>query len=149
MADTDANGEFPTIIGADARFKGELEFDKGVRVLGVFDGSIKSKGRLHVAPGAKLNAEVNAADVQVEGEVRGNLTASGKVHLKSTARLEGDLKTARLEVSEGAVFIGRCEVGPQDGVKGHTPSPPPTAEAQSRNELAQKKGAAQPVGAGK
>lgn len=149
MADTDANGEYPTILGADARFKGELEFDKGVRLLGTFDGSIKSKGRLHVAPGAKLNAEVNAADVQVEGEVRGNLTASGRVHLKSTARLEGDLKTARLEVTEGAVFIGRCEVGPTDGGKGHVGPPTPAAEAQHRSEPAQKKGTAQPVGAGK
>jgi cytoskeletal protein CcmA (bactofilin family) len=149
MADTGANDEYPTVLGADARFKGELEFEKGVRLLGTFDGSIKSKGRLHVAPGAKLNAEVNAADVQVEGEVRGNLTASGRAHLKSTARLEGDLKTARLEVSEGAVFIGRCEVGPQDGAKGHVLSPPPAAGAQPRSEPAQKKGTAQPVGAGK
>jgi cytoskeletal protein CcmA (bactofilin family) len=149
MADTDANGEYPTILGADARFKGELEFDKGVRLLGSFDGSIKSKGRLHVATGAKLNAEVNAADVQVEGEVRGNLTASGKVHLKSTARLEGDLKTARLEVTEGAVFIGRCEVGPQDGAKGHAVAPAPAAADQPRGDSAPKKGAPQPVGAGK
>ena len=148
MAETNSDGEFPTTIGADARFKGELEFDKGVRLLGTFEGSITTKGRLHVASGAKLNAEVNAGDVQVEGEVRGNLNATGKVHLKSTAKLEGDLRTARLEVAEGAVFIGKCVVGPQDRLKGQ--SAPPPAPAQARPELSGKKApAAQPVAAGR
>ena len=149
MADTNADGEFPTTIGADARFKGELEFDKGVRLLGKFEGSISSKGRLHVASGAKLNAEVKAGDIQVEGEVRGNLHASGKVHLKSTAKLEGDLRTARLEVAEGAVFVGKCVVGPQEGVKGQMAASPAPAVQAHPEPLGKKVAAAHPVGAGK
>jgi len=43
--------------------------------------------------------------------VKGNLTASNKVHLSASAKLEGDLQTARLEVAEGAVLVGRCTIG--------------------------------------
>ncbi len=107
----EADNEFPTIIGPDAVFKGELRFEKGVKHLGKFEGQIESDGQLLVAEGATLIGEVKAGTIQVDGEVKGNLHASGKVRLTATARLEGDLYTARLEVADGAVFIGRCVVG--------------------------------------
>jgi cytoskeletal protein CcmA (bactofilin family) len=109
------DGEFPTVVGPDAVFKGELTFEKGVRILGRFEGQISTKGQLHVAEGAKLLADVSAGNIQVDGEVKGNLTATGKVQLKSSGKLEGDLRTARLEVMDGAVFIGHCVVGQQAG----------------------------------
>ncbi len=108
MAD---NGEFPTVIGADARFKGELSFDRGVRIDGTFDGHIKSKGTLHVAEGAKVAANVEASNVKVEGECRGNLIVTEKLHLMATAKVEGDLRTTRLEIADGAIFSGNVVVG--------------------------------------
>jgi len=107
----DDKGSYPTTIGADAVFKGQLQFDKGVRLLGKFDGEIDSKGELVIAEGAKLTGEVKADTICVNGEVRGNLSAASKIQLSSSARLEGDLETTRLEVAEGAVLIGRVSVG--------------------------------------
>ncbi len=119
----EGNGEYPTIIGPDAKFKGELSFEKGVRVIGQFEGTIKSKGHLHVAEGARLKADVDAGDIDVDGEIKGNVTANGKVNLKSSARLEGDLHTARLEVADGATFIGNCVVGSTEGSKAPASKP--------------------------
>jgi cytoskeletal protein CcmA (bactofilin family) len=113
----EGNGEFPTIIGADAKFKGELDFEKGVRVFGQFEGQIRTKGQLHVAQGSRVAADVSAGNIDVDGDVKGNLTAAGKVHLKASAKLEGDIRTSRLEVADGATFIGNCVVGPQEGAK--------------------------------
>ena len=110
-----ANGEYPTILGPDAVFKGELQFEKGVKVLGSFEGKINTKGRLLVAQGAKLHADIEAGDVEIEGDIQGNVTTTNKVQLKSSAKLHGDLRTSRLEVNEGAVFIGQCHVGPTNG----------------------------------
>ncbi|MCB9849291.1 MAG: polymer-forming cytoskeletal protein [Phycisphaerales bacterium] len=116
MADSQSiNGEFPTIIGADAVIKGELSFEKGVRLLGKFDGEITTKGNLVVADGAVLSGEVKAGSVQIDGQMSGNLEATGKVKLAASAKLEGDLRTARLEVADGATFIGKCSVGPNNG----------------------------------
>jgi len=126
---TEGNGEFPTIIGPDAKFKGDLDFEKGVRVFGQFEGTIKSKGQLHVAKGAKVKADVSAGNIDVDGDIAGNLTASGKVQLKASAKLEGDLKTARLEVADGATFIGNCVVGTTDGSR--PPAAKPVQDAES------------------
>ena len=107
----DSSTEFPTIIGPDAVFKGQLQFDKGVRLLGKFDGEVTSEGEMVIAEGAKLTGEVKAGTIRIDGKVNGNLKANAKVELTANARLEGDLQAARLEVAEGAVLIGRCVIG--------------------------------------
>lgn len=133
MAET--NSEFPTVIGSDARFKGELAFEKGVRIEGGFDGHIKSKGTLHIAEGAKVAANIEASNVKVEGECKGNVFVTEKLHLLATAKVEGDLRTTRLEIADGAIFIGNVVVGqaaaesamrraaPQEIGMGGSPSP--------------------------
>ena len=37
------NSEFPTILGPDATFKGELSFEKGMRLHGRFEGKLSTK----------------------------------------------------------------------------------------------------------
>jgi cytoskeletal protein CcmA (bactofilin family) len=106
------SGEFPTIIGPDASFKGELTFEKGLRLQGKLEGKINTGGKLHVSKEAKLSADVDAGAIVVEGEVRGNLNASDRIELKSTARYEGDLTANKLVVDEGAAFQGHVSVGP-------------------------------------
>jgi len=107
----EADSEFSTTIGPDAVFKGQLQFEKGVRLLGKFEGEITSQGQLVIAEGAVLNGDVKAGTVRIDGQVKGNLSANSKVQLTASARLEGDVQTARLEVAEGAVLVGRCTVG--------------------------------------
>src|SRR5690349_18465549 len=116
------NQEFPTVIGPDASFKGELSFEKGMRLQGKFEGKINTGGRLHIAREAKMQADVEAASIIVEGDVRGNLTAADRIELKQSARYEGDLSAAKLVVDEGAIFSGHVTVGP-DAVKGGAPRP--------------------------
>jgi len=110
-------GEFPTILGPDANFKGELSFEKGMRLMGKFEGKVNTPGRVHVAKEAKMAADVEAGGIVVEGEVHGNLSAADRIELKQSARYEGDLRATKLVVDEGAVFSGHVTVGP-DSVKG-------------------------------
>lgn len=107
----EVNAEFPTVIGKDAKFKGDLTFDKSVRIEGNFEGTIKSKGSLHIAEGAHVQASVESANVRIEGECKGNLVVTEKLHLMDSARMEGDLRTNRLEIADGAIFVGKVIVG--------------------------------------
>ena len=116
MADNNPSSDFQTVLGPDAVFKGELQFEKGMRLHGRFEGKINTPGRVHVAKEAKMSADVEAGSIIVEGEVRGNLAANDRIELKSSARYEGDLQASKLVVDEGASFVGHVSVGP-DAVK--------------------------------
>jgi len=120
------NDEFSTTIGQDALVKGQLCFEKGLRLLGKVEGEIESDGQLLIGEGARLTGDAKAGTIRLDGQVKGNLTASTKVHLSASARLEGDLQTARLEVAEGAVLVGRCTIG-VDGKGTAAPTSTPTS----------------------
>lgn len=105
-------GEFATVIGADARFKGELSFDGGVRIDGRFEGSITTSGQVLISKGGQVQADIQARHLVLEGHMTGNLTAQDMVELRATADLQGDVRAAKLVVIEGATLVGRCEVGP-------------------------------------
>jgi cytoskeletal protein CcmA (bactofilin family) len=128
MADT--GQEFPTVIGPDATFKGEMSFEKGLRLQGKFEGKITTGGKLHIAREAHMQADVEAAAIIVEGEVKGNLNASERIELKASARYEGDLRANKLVVDEGAVFSGHVSVGPEATKgRGGAPRPAPPVAA--------------------
>ena len=110
--------DFPTIIGADAKFKGDLSFEKSVKVLGSFEGRIDTKGDLVVASGGMLQADVEAGNIIIEGELNGNVAAKDMVELKQSARLQGDMRCERLIVTEGARFVGHCSVGAGGEIEG-------------------------------
>jgi cytoskeletal protein CcmA (bactofilin family) len=116
VAENTPNQDFPTIIGPDATFKGELSYEKGMRLHGKLEGKINTSGRLHIAKEAKMQADVEAGAITVEGDVAGNLNAGDRVELKQSARYEGDLRASRLVVDEGAILVGHVTVGP-DAVK--------------------------------
>ncbi len=140
----DSQNDFSTVIGPDAFFKGELKFEKGVRLLGKFEGQVSTKGEFLVAEGANLQGEISAGNIRLDGEVKGNLRATGKVHLSASAKLEGDLHTNRLEVCDGAVFIGHCVVGPNGNGKSDQP---PTAKPHQADAAKDKSAPSpQPVG---
>lgn len=101
-----------TIIGADTQIKGEMSFDRACKLLGTFEGTINAKGQLHVAEGASCKAEVEAADIVVDGSVEGNITAREKIQLNAKSKVVGDVVAAKLMVAEGASFSGHVSVGP-------------------------------------
>jgi cytoskeletal protein CcmA (bactofilin family) len=115
----DGGADFPTTLGADANFKGQLQFEKGARLLGKFEGEVTTKGEFVIAEGADFSGEARAGNVRVEGGVKGNLNANGKIQLTASARLEGDITAARLEVAEGAAPV--ADVAP----KGRQPTEQP------------------------
>ena len=121
MADAGSNKEYPTVLGPDANFKGEMSFEKGLRLMGRFEGKMNTPGRLHIAKEARMQADVDCGALIVEGDVKGNLSANDRIELKSTARYEGDLRASKLTVDEGAVFNGHVTVGPEAVKSGAKP----------------------------
>lgn len=124
MADTN---KAITVIGPDTHIKGEMHFDAAARILGTFEGKITAKGEVHVAEGARCNAEVEAARVMVDGTIEGNIAAKDRVELSSKARVAGDITAATLVVAAGASFMGHCRIG-VGGAGGSTTAVKPRTE---------------------
>jgi cytoskeletal protein CcmA (bactofilin family) len=133
-----------TVIGSDTHIKGEMSFDRSCRLLGGFEGTINAKGQLHVANGATCKAEVEAADIVVDGNIEGNVTAREKIQLNAKAKVNGDVIASKLVVAEGATFSGHVSVG-ADAVKGKSTSQAGQASAQTQARQDSKQ--AQPAGA--
>ena len=114
---TTPNTTNTTVIGPDAHFKGELTFDGSAKVLGTFDGSIKTKGQMAVGQGATCNADIHAGKVVVDGTVNGDLTGDELIELNAGAKITGDITAGNLVVVEGASFEGHVRVGAGMSIK--------------------------------
>lgn len=102
-------------IGAFLRITGELSGDENVVVHGQVDGTISLVGTdLTVGQSGRVNAEVHANSVVVEGEVVGDITAEGRVEVAATGSIQGDIRAGRVVLAEGARFRGRIDMGPPD-----------------------------------
>jgi len=108
----DSSQEFATVIGPDASFKGDLRFESAAKVLGRFEGSITSKGKVHVADGSECKATIAAKEVAVEGRIEGNVEAGDRIEIKPTGIVMGDIVAARMVMAEGASINGHCHIGP-------------------------------------
>lgn len=137
-----AEREAVTVIGADAKFKGELTLDGSARILGSFEGRIASSGDLAVGPAAVVEASIEAEAVTIEGTVHGDVLARQRLTLAGKGTLKGDIATGSLSVAEGTTLVGHCRVGPDalSSARG--------AEASQVEPKANGRAAAQPEWAG-
>lgn len=114
MADTTSP---TTIIGADARFTGEMTFESNARILGNFEGRIVSKGELQVAENATCKATIEVGRLHLEGSVDGDITSRERLELTAKAKVKGNIVATRLVVAEGASIVGHVTIGTDASTK--------------------------------
>ena len=95
-----------TVVGPNAHFRGDLQSDGGVRVDGVFEGTIDTTGNLVIGEGAKVVADIRANNVSISGAVKGDVAAN-RVEILETGRVWGDLTINSLLLNEGAYLRGQ------------------------------------------
>ena len=115
-------GDVHTLLGKGSEFDGKLTFEGQVRIDGKFSGQIFTKDTLVIGEGAKVNAEINAGTVIVNGAVEGNIRAAQLIELHTPGRVKGNLETPSLSIDKGVMFEGSCKM---DGAKGGTSTPTP------------------------
>ena len=124
--------ETTTVIGPNARIKGELNFEGGARILGAVEGQIVGEGELTIGAGATCQASIEADTVLIDGCVEGDVVARQRLTLSAKAILRGDITAAAVAVAEGATFIGHCRVGPEALAQATTKTAP-TVEPKARS----------------
>ncbi len=115
-------GEVHTLLGKGSEFEGKLTFEGQVRIDGKFSGQIFTKDTLVIGEGARVNAEINAGTVIVNGLVEGNIRATQLIELHTPGRVKGNLETPALSVDKGVMFEGSCKMESM-GKGSSTPTP--------------------------
>jgi len=98
-------------LGSDSEFEGRLAFQGTIRIDGSYKGNIKVDGTLIVGPSGRVQADINASNVIVNGEVIGNLNAETVIEVHASGQVYGNLSAPKVTIHEGAVFQGQCQSG--------------------------------------
>ena len=98
------------VLDVDASMQGNLTFRDpvNIRINGKFEGNLDTKGNLTIAQTANVSADIVGDNIIIGGRVRGRITAKERLTLLPSAIVEGELFPARLNITEGAIFEGRC-----------------------------------------
>jgi cytoskeletal protein CcmA (bactofilin family) len=100
------------LLGARLSFRGEVSGEGDFQIAGRFEGEISVTGRVMVAEGAEVDANISALAIQIGGTVRGNLSAATRVEILPTGVLTGSLKTGSFSAADGASVKGEVWVEP-------------------------------------
>ncbi|ANH79158.1 bactofilin family protein [Candidatus Chlamydia sanziniae] len=95
-----------TTLGEGVTFKGELAFERFLRIDGTFEGILVSKGKIIIGPKGIVKADIQLQEAIIEGVVEGNITVAGKLELRGEAIVKGDIQATTLCVDEGVRILG-------------------------------------------
>jgi len=105
-----ANGG-PSTISAGLKIKGEITGTSDLVIDGDTQGKILiANGRVTVGPNGRVNADIDAREIVVNGTVQGNLKATESVRLGANSHVEGSVLTPRIGIDDGARLRGNVEM---------------------------------------
>lgn len=97
-------------IGASIVIKGDLMSSEDLSVAGQVEGNITVKQHaLVIAPQGKIQGNVTAGTIVVQGTVVGDVTSPGRVEIGETGTVEGAISAPLVSVTEGAAIRGRLQ----------------------------------------
>ena len=100
-----------SLIGATTRIEGNVFFSGGLRVDGAVRGNVAGlpdqPATLVVSEQARIDGEVQAAHVVVNGTINGPVDARETLELQAGSRVKGDIHYKSIEIQQGAVIEGR------------------------------------------
>lgn len=97
-----------SLIAAGAELHGDLRFQGAVQVDGKVIGNLMaSEGMVRVSVQGRVEGEVRAPHIVIDGEVGGDVHAIGHLELGARARVRGNLYYTLMEMAMGAQIEGR------------------------------------------
>ena len=99
-------------ISFGSTLTGDLTSSGDIRIDGVLNGSIKTEGRLVLGDRGIIEGEVACVSAIIAGELKAAIVTEDLLTLKSTAKLSGEIVAGKLAIEPGAVFSGKCSMGP-------------------------------------
>ncbi len=99
-------------VEINAQMQGSLTFKDPInlRINGEFNGILETKGTLSIGNRATVEANITGDNIIIAGKVTGDLLAHKMLTLMPTTVLRGNISTSKLNIVEGAIFQGKCQM---------------------------------------
>ncbi len=98
-------------VGASLSFKGELVGKEDLLIDGEVSGTIElGSAQLTIGPEGRVEADINAREVVIEGTARGKIHASERLRISRSGNVVGELVAGRIVIEDGAYFKGSIDI---------------------------------------
>jgi len=100
------------VVEISAQMEGSLTFSDPVnlKITGSFNGTLVTKGTLTIGETATVEANIKGDNIVLAGKIKGDIKAQTMLVLMPTAVLTGNVITPKLNIVEGAIFQGNCQM---------------------------------------
>ncbi len=134
--DKTAASHYDTLISPKTEITGDVKFKGGLQVEGVIKGNLIAEAGsgavVRISDGGRVDGQVNAPNVVVNGTVMGDIHAGEYIELAKKARIQGDVYYHMMEMVLGAEVNGKLIHQGKDQLKKANKS---MLEAQANNEV--------------
>lgn len=98
-------------IGPGLKIRGDITGNSNLIIEGQAEGKIQiANGRVTVAATGRVQADIDALEISIDGTVQGNLKARDHVRLGPTSHVQGSVLTPRIAIEDGARLRGKVEM---------------------------------------
>ena len=108
--DKDTASGTTSLLSKEVKIEGDIQGSENLQVEGKFKGSIKLAGDIFVGTTGVIEADVEADNVVIQGQLSGNVTARKQLQIQSSGKLVGDCTAQSIDIKEGALFEGRSKM---------------------------------------
>ena len=100
------------MIGAKVKVKGDIVSSEDLLVEGEVSGTITlTDNELVIGNSGRVDANINAKIVRVEGQVTGDIDGSERVIICASGNVEGNVSSPRVMLEDGGRFKGSIDMG--------------------------------------
>ncbi len=110
-SDTRTRASEAAVIGPSIQINGDLSGEEDLIIQGKVQGTIQLKEKsLTVGTKGKVDANVLAHTVIVEGQVNGDLYGAERVAIRKTGDVQGNIVSPKVSLEEGCRFKGSIDM---------------------------------------
>jgi cytoskeletal protein CcmA (bactofilin family) len=100
------------MIGSKVKVNGDIVSSEDLLVEGEVTGTITlTDNELVVGTSGRVQANITAKTVRIEGEVSGDIDSSERVVICASGNVQGNLKSPRVMLEDGGRFKGNIDMG--------------------------------------
>lgn len=104
------HGNSTTLISQDSEIVGDIKFSGDLEIQGLVRGNIIAKtesgATVRVVEGGRVEGEIHAPKVIINGQVKGDVHSIEHVELAAKANVEGNVHYSLIEMVKGAQVNG-------------------------------------------